>query len=1330
MSKLFYYRSIVVVFTLASLFGKEGNLAAQTTALGFSLPDVTITEKDTFEIAISADSILTGRSVYAYRFYLTYSPSYFEFIGLEGTGSMLADWGIPVLNSSNAGTLIMAGAGTEALAGSGEMIYLKFRSLRAGNAYISFNTTESYLNERNPPSIFKNGYIVAGTRSYPNISPDEAQMFIGAEVEMSVSGGEAPYTYSVSNPQVAQVNDGNRVRAIGPGTTRVTVTDGIGETSTTTGLFDIRAIRMDLEEVSVWPADSFYIPVKLEIAPGTTVYSGRFELTYSNGLTGLLGEFLQGDFPVMIENNTTTGKMMVSFASSSGITGNGVLCYLYFRANTSGNQNVRFENMRFNETLLAWAVKTNYYFNVYSLPTLNMVPTTGTMMWGASMKINVYNGTAPYTWSVSDPTRATIDSQGNLSALTGGQVRVTATDDNGATVTSGWFTIADNKVSVYPTDGILDSERRVPILTSSLPQGKAIFGFKAGFSFDENYLEFVGAEPAGVSGLIQAVPSGNSIEIVGAFSQGVSSGIIGYLVFRIRNTLPLNTSTPVQFTSFSGNENSLYTVLENGSVRRVEQVSYRPVANAGIDFSIQEGSPGQLDGMASFDLDNDPLTYHWSAPPGFILDDSTSSSPNFIAPYVSENTVYTISLVVSDGNDFSDPSEVNVTVLQVNLMPVADAGADASYVEGSSVSLDGSNSFDPDGDVLSYGWSSLDGIVLFNQASVSPSFILPQVAMNSTYRFTLVVNDGALNSIRDTVNITAIHVNKQPVAYAGSDFSLNEKEEGQLDGSLSYDADNDPLTYQWTSPVGITLSSETDPDPTFTAPAVHRDSVLEFFLVVNDGAKESDPDIVRVTIINLDSLSRETLIDSVFMTALDSFAIDTAAALVTLYVPYGTDVRAIAPGFTLSEAATVFPAGGSVHNFSMPVYYRVTAEDGVTSRLWKVEVFRPLKTVQRTLNAGWNWISLNVQPPEMNIATLFGDLSPEDLDYVKSSEYSAVYYDATGWFGNLSAFPQNRMVQFRKSVTEELVIQGLEINPSITPIPLVKGWNDIAFLLQSDRNINAAIAASSIPAGDIVLKGMSGSAVYYAGTGWAGELETLKVLHGYKIHVESQGNLLYNPSGTSKKSIPSAAYSHETLMMEHGLYPEHFEYSATLIAEVLTEQGEELTAEGSLMKAVHGDEIRGVSRAIFIPSLDRYLFILTYFSNKEHQEITFTLSQPPDHSEYNSVDSIIFSPDNITGKPHDPYQMVVTGVNTFQEHKDVLRISVYPNPVSDQFTVHASVPIIQIRLRDMTGKEILTRVCSGTTVTVGTGQLDPGFYTLELETPFGGAVRKLIKTSR
>ena len=1336
------YRSALTGVLLVLLTSFGINLHAQNEPIGFRLSGASVTEKDTFQVAIHADSLLTGREVYSYRFYMTYSPSYFEFLDVQGTGSMLNSWGLPVVNGSNAATLVLAGAGRGPRSGSGEMIYLRFLSLRSGNAWISFDAGEIYLHQGNPASQYVNGYISSAAISYPNIYPDQASLYIGDEVKMTVSGGEGPYTYSVSDDQVASITGGDTVRAIGPGKTRVSVTDANGEVSTTTGVFDIRAIRMDLQEVAVWPADTFFVPVRLEIAPGTSVYSGRFELAHSGYLTGLTGDIIPGDYPqAIIENNAKSGRMNVSFASTTGITGNGLLCYLAFRANNSGNQYIRFENMRFNETLLAWATKSNYYINVRSLPTLYMSPSSGTLMWGELVKLNVTNGTAPYSYSVSDPEVATVDIQGNLTAITGGQVRVTATDVNGASVTSGTFTVADHEVRIFPSEGVLDTETRVPIVTSSLPSGKAVFGFRAGVTFDENFLEFAGAEAAGGNGLVTASQSGSNVNVAGALSQGVSSGVLGYLLFNVKNSLPLGNSTTISLNAFSANENSLVSTRQNGTLTRVEQTSYRPVAIAGLDFSLQEGTQGQLDGTASFDLDNDPLTYSWSAPEGFLLSDPTSATPEFIAPYVEEDTEYTLTLVVNDGTNDSDEDQVKVTVLQVNFPPEANAGPDKNYVEGSSVSLDGSQSFDPDGDALSFTWKALDNIILFDANSVSPSFILPQVTENTTYRFSLVVNDGVVNSAGDTVVITSINVNKKPVAFAGGDFSLDENSVGALDGSLSFDADNDPLTYHWTAPNEVILSSATVAEPTFTAPAVIRDSVLLFTLVVNDGVRDSDPDMVRVTVVNLDILNTETYIEAVTLPGLDSATIDTSAATVMLHLPYGTDIRSIAPQFTLSEGAFMSPANGSVQDFSTPVYYRVTAEDGFTGRNWKVEVYQPGLTMERILDPGWNWLSLNLQPADRSIVTLFGDLTFEPLDYLKSNEYSAVYYPATGWFGNLSTFPRNKILRMKKGSGESLIVQGPVINPVVTPVPMLEGWNDLPFLLRENAALDEAFEASTLPGGDLVIKGSTGSAIYYEASGWEGELDSLRVLHGYRMHAMNSGNVYYNPAITARKSGGTEHLGHMELLREAGLDPAKYEYSATLIADAVSGDGNYAAGEGDRLIAYNGEEIRGIAQATYVPALDRHLFIMTCYSNELTEEVRLVMldrftddndrtGQLEVAGEYQALKGISFGPDEIIGLPYMPLQLLFPEMMVGIRHEVTTRIDIYPNPSVDRLQVSSIVSLETVRIFDLSGKKLIELEPGARTINLSIQHLAPGVYTLEAETTGYVHVIKFVKTSR
>ncbi len=72
--------------------------------------------------------------------------------------------------------------------------------------------------------------------------------------------------------------------------------------------------------------------------------------------------------------------------------------------------------------------------------------------------------------------------------------------------------------------------------------------------------------------------------------------------------------------------------------------------------------------------------------------------------------------------------------------------------------------------------------------------------------------------------------------------------------------------------------------------------------------------------------------------ALGQAAIDEATGSVVLTVPPNQSVSSLAPTFTLSPNATINPASGSSQNFTNPVVYRVTAENGTTFKDYSLSV--------------------------------------------------------------------------------------------------------------------------------------------------------------------------------------------------------------------------------------------------------------------------------------------------------------------------------------------------------------------------------------------------------
>jgi ABC-type tungstate transport system substrate-binding protein len=118
-----------------------------------------------------------------------------------------------------------------------------------------------------------------------------------------------------------------------------------------------------------------------------------------------------------------------------------------------------------------------------------------------------------------------------------------------------------------------------------------------------------------------------------------------------------------------------------------------PVANAGIDQTVNEGELTGLRGNTSSDADNNILSYSWTAPEGIILNNGSTATATFTAPNVLADTSYTFTLTVSDGKSTST-DQVIVTVknkdVALHFIPVwTGQGVDHMNINVYSARLDG-----------------------------------------------------------------------------------------------------------------------------------------------------------------------------------------------------------------------------------------------------------------------------------------------------------------------------------------------------------------------------------------------------------------------------------------------------------------------------------------------------------------------------------------------------------------------------------------------------------------------------------------------------------------
>ncbi|MDX1810704.1 MAG: PKD domain-containing protein, partial [Gammaproteobacteria bacterium] len=289
--------------------------------------------------------------------------------------------------------------------------------------------------------------------------------------------------------------------------------------------------------------------------------------------------------------------------------------------------------------------------------------------------------------------------------------------------------------------------------------------------------------------------------------------------------------------------------------------NHPPTANAGANVVVAINELVKLDGSASSDVDGDHLRYVWDitekpADSNAALIDAGSSNPQLTVDMVG---IYTIRLVVSDGSKSSKPDFVSITTF--NEKPTAvirevSVPNGAHYIIGDTIQLDASLSTDPENESLFYNWELTikpqgSNAVLSSDTAISPFFTVDQPGH---YIVHLIANDGT-NLSEPKMMIFEIEqpvrkTNTKPFAEAGPDqplFAANTMI--RLDGSGSYDVENDPLNYRWElifKPPGShsVLTSTSGVSPEFVA------DVLGSYvakLVVSDVDGESHLDTVVIT---------------------------------------------------------------------------------------------------------------------------------------------------------------------------------------------------------------------------------------------------------------------------------------------------------------------------------------------------------------------------------------------------------------------------------------------------------------------------------------------------
>jgi len=209
-------------------------------------------------------------------------------------------------------------------------------------------------------------------------------------------------------------------------------------------------------------------------------------------------------------------------------------------------------------------------------------------------------------------------------------------------------------------------------------------------------------------------------------------------------------------------------------------------------------------------------------------------------------------VVVANSNGYL---VVQLSQLPVNQPAIADAGPDSTVRQGSSVTLDGTRSRDPDGQIVAYEWRQLSGIpvALAAAATSIATFTAPALSAGASplLEFELWVTPDAGAKKSDRVVIT---LNQPPVANAGSDQTALQNSVVTLDGRASTDPNDAIVDYRWRQLSGpaVTLQASAIAGvASFTAPRLRgaASAELVFELVVTDATGDSAADQMAVRVV-------------------------------------------------------------------------------------------------------------------------------------------------------------------------------------------------------------------------------------------------------------------------------------------------------------------------------------------------------------------------------------------------------------------------------------------------------------------------------------------------
>ncbi len=553
-----------IFLLIAIALGAAGGGFAQTRTV--SLPDTAGVPGTVMQLPVRIGGVLPADGVTSAQFTFTYPESQFELLGVSLTGTLLEGTGTAEFSAN---LKRVAVATPDTLSGDGVLFLLNLRIRPSAGKYAThaIGFSEAQLNEGVPALATDAGSIrVKGITLQPGFVNN---LLLTDTLAFGLTGdGLAPYSWSVSNSDIATIGSDGVLRPQTLGFVRVLVQDAQGLRDST-NLFRIQpAALADLEiampDTTIRQTRELRLPVRTTDLTGIGATSVEMVLEYNpSALTYLgldtTGGKLQTGAPLVA--HVAANRIRIAYAADTPFEGSGTLFALRFRVSATyqGGTTVSFVEAVFNEDL--FPERDHASVNIQAAPPISITPNPVHTTPGRTVALQVGGqGTPPYTYEVETP--GVVERNGaELTGLMRGTTRVRAVDAEG--FPSPWVPVEvfDVEARLPDTTVVYPDTMRIPLTVESLT-GLGVTSMEAVIRFDSTLFRWLDAEAGALTAgmTMETERQGNDIRVAFAGTADVAgAGTVLQLRFLPRSGTGNLVRMPLTLVRLRFNEASATT---------------------------------------------------------------------------------------------------------------------------------------------------------------------------------------------------------------------------------------------------------------------------------------------------------------------------------------------------------------------------------------------------------------------------------------------------------------------------------------------------------------------------------------------------------------------------------------------------------------------------------------------------------------------------------------------------------------------------------------------------------------------------------------------------